>query len=101
MLADFHNVEAAEPGLGRGLHEQQGEVRHDPRGVLAGFQHLQTSQDAGYLNEDFASATFNEGLEAVATGKAAQYPMITFGIPAISRCRAGQRRRRRLLRHAG
>ena len=42
----------------------------------AGFQHMQEVKDAGYFNKDYASATLNDGLKAVATGKAAQYPQL-------------------------
>ena len=52
--------------------------------ALEGFEHLQELNELGLLNEDFASDLFTDGLTAVATGEAAHYPMITFGIPAIS-----------------
>ena len=32
VLADYHNVEAANPGWAEAVHEQRGEVRHDARG---------------------------------------------------------------------
>ena len=44
--------------------------------ALAGFQHIQQIKDAGYLNKDFASAKLNDGIKAVATGTAAQYPQL-------------------------
>jgi raffinose/stachyose/melibiose transport system substrate-binding protein len=83
VLADYHNVEAAHPGWAEEYTNNEAKYATTPE-AEAGFQHLQDVQDAGYLNEDYASAKFTEGLEAVATGKAAQYPMITFGIPAIT-----------------
>jgi raffinose/stachyose/melibiose transport system substrate-binding protein len=51
--------------------------------ALAGFQHLEDVHEAGYLNKDFASAKYEEGLSAVATGKAAHYPMLTVAIPPM------------------
>ena len=44
--------------------------------ALAGFQHIQEVQDAGYFNKDFASAKLNDGIKAVATGTAAHYPQL-------------------------
>jgi raffinose/stachyose/melibiose transport system substrate-binding protein len=52
--------------------------------ALAGFQHLEQLKKAGYWNSDYASAKYNEGLAAVATGKAGHYPMITFAVPALT-----------------
>ena len=69
--------------------------------ALQGFENQQDVFEAGYLNEDFASATFDDGVKAVATGKAAHYPMLTFAISAINAELPGQRRRRRLLRPPG
>ena len=82
VLADFHNVAAANPDFAEEYTANQAKFATTPEAV-AGFQHLQDVYEAGYLNEDFASAKFTDGLAAVATGKAAHYPMITFGIPAI------------------
>ena len=39
---------------------------------------------AGYLNEDFAAAKFDDGLRMVATGEGAHYPMLTFAIGGIA-----------------
>ena len=82
MLADYHNVAGGEPELRREVHEQPGEVRHHA-GPRRASSTCRSVHEAGYLNEDFASAKFTDGLTAVATGKAAHYPMITFGVPAI------------------
>ncbi len=49
----------------------------------AGFEHLEQLQEAGYLNEDFASATYEDGLTALLNGEAAHYPMLTFALPAM------------------
>lgn len=83
VLADYHNVQTAVPNFAEDYTSNKAKYASTPA-ALAGFQHLEDVQKAGYLNEDFASAKFQEGLAAVATGKAGHYPMITFGIPAIS-----------------
>ena len=66
--------------------------------ALAGFQHIQEVNDAGYFNKDFASAKLNDGVKAVATGKAAQYPQLGGYCGQHRERRSGQVERRRLLR---
>lgn len=83
VLADYHNVQAANPTFADDYTNNKAKFATTPE-ALAGFERLQELSKAGYLNEDFASAKFTDGLAAVATGTAAHYPMITFGIPAIS-----------------
>ena len=82
VLADYHNVAVANPDFAEEYTANQAKFASTPEAV-AGFEHLQQLNEAGLLNEDFASATFTDGLAAIANGEAAHYPMITFGIPAI------------------
>lgn len=82
VLADYHNVQAANPTFAEDYTNNEAKFATTPE-AEEGFQHLQDVAEADYLNSDFASAKFTDGLAAVATGKAAHYPMITFGIPAI------------------
>ena len=82
VLADYHNVETANPGWAEQYTNNEAKFATTPE-AEEGFQHLQDVQEAGFLNEDYASAKYVDGLDAVATGKAAHYPMITFGIPGI------------------
>ena len=53
------------PDFAERLHRQQGQVRHDPGGD-EGFEHGEEVFKAGYLNEDFAAATFDDGVRMVA-----------------------------------
>ena len=46
-------------------------------------QSCRTSTTAGFLNEDFASAKLDDGLKAIATGTAANYPMLGFAQATI------------------
>ncbi|GGN59560.1 hypothetical protein GCM10010112_14730 [Actinoplanes lobatus] len=82
VLADFHNVSAAQPDFAGKYTNNQAKFATTPQ-ALAGFQHLEELKKAGYWNDDYASAKYNEGLNAVAVGKAGHYPMITFGVPAL------------------
>ena len=83
VLANNHNVTVADPNFAEDYTANKAKFSTTPA-ALAGFEHLQELNEAGLLNEDYASDLFTDGLTAVATGEAAHYPMITFGIPAIS-----------------
>ena len=74
VLADFYNVQAAVPDFRRRLHRQQGEVRHDAGGDDAASSTSEEVFKAGYLNEDFGAATFDDGLRMVATGEGGALP---------------------------
>ena len=56
----------------------------DTPAALAGFQHLQEGFDKGWYQKDFGAASFDDGLNALATGKFAQYPMLTFALGTIA-----------------
>jgi raffinose/stachyose/melibiose transport system substrate-binding protein len=83
VLADFHNVAAAEPSFAEDYTANKAKFATTPA-ALAGFEHLQEVNEKGYLTEDFASAKLNDGLTAVANGDAAHYPMITFATNALA-----------------
>jgi raffinose/stachyose/melibiose transport system substrate-binding protein len=83
VLANHHNVQAANPGFAEDYTSNEAKFATTPE-ALAGFQRLQELNEAGYLNEDYASDLFTDGLTAVATGEAAHYPMITFGVSGIA-----------------
>ncbi|WP_049575834.1 ABC transporter substrate-binding protein [Streptomyces sp. SBT349] len=82
VLADFHNVEAEEPGFAERYTANDAKYATTPA-ALRGFQHLQDTHDAGYLNEDFASATYEDGLRMIGEGEGAHYPMLTNAITPV------------------
>ncbi|GAB3400436.1 ABC transporter substrate-binding protein [Flindersiella endophytica] len=79
VLADYHNVAAADPSFASDYTANKAKYATTPA-ALAGFQHLEDVFKSGYLNQDFASAKYEDGLTAVATGKAAHYPMLTVAV---------------------
>ncbi|GIH02997.1 hypothetical protein Rhe02_10640 [Rhizocola hellebori] len=83
VLADFHNVSAAQPGWAGRYTANQAKYATTPA-AMRGFQHLQEVHDADYLNKDFASLKFEQGLKALADGKGAHYPMLTFAVGTIA-----------------
>lgn len=82
VLADFYNVLAAEPNFAADYTANKAKYATTPA-AAAGFQHLEDVFKAGYLNEDFGAATFDDGVRMVATGEAAHYPMLTFALGNI------------------
>ncbi len=82
VLADFYNVQAAVPTFAADYTANKAKYATTPA-AMAGFQHLEDVYKAGYLNEDFGVAKFDDGVRMVATGEAAHYPMLTFALGNI------------------
>lgn len=82
VLADYHNVAVENPTFADDYTNNQAKYATTPA-ALRGFQYLQDVNEAGYLNENYPSATFADGVAAVATGEAGHYPMLTFAANAI------------------
>ncbi|WP_127792065.1 ABC transporter substrate-binding protein [Agromyces sp. LHK192] len=76
VLGDFNNVTAASPDWAE--QYTNNEVSYSEEPAFAGFEHLQEVFDKSLMNEDFASATYADGVTMVATGEGAQYPILTF-----------------------
>lgn len=75
VLADFANVAAQDPDWSKQYTANKRKYADQP--ALQGFQNQQQVAELGLFNKDFASATFQDGVKAVATGTAANYPMLT------------------------
>ncbi len=82
VLGDFYNVQAAEPTFAVDYTANKAKYATSTA-AAAGFQHLEDVFKAGYLNEDFGAAKFDDGVRMVATGEAAHYPMLTFALGNI------------------
>jgi len=76
VLGDFNNVLAEDPEWAEEYTNNEAKYVDEP--AFAGFEHLQEAFEKNLYNEDFASATYNDGVTMVATGAGAQYPMLTF-----------------------
>lgn len=83
VLADYFNVQAAEPDFAERYTNNEAKYA-ESEAALRGFQYLQDVFEAGYMNEDFGAAKFTDGMGMVATGTAAHYPMLTFGIGNVA-----------------
>ena len=109
VLADYCNVQAAIPDFAEKYTTNQIKYATTPA-ALAGFKRLEEGFQKGWWQPDFGSATFDDGLNMLATGKIAQYPMLTFALSTIAGepprqhpghrlLRAARRRRGQALRH--
>lgn len=89
VLADYYNVQAQVPDFAEKYTANEAKYATTPA-ALEGFERLQQTYEAGYFNEDFGAADYNDGLRMVATGKAAHYPMLTFAVGAFQQNHADQ-----------
>jgi raffinose/stachyose/melibiose transport system substrate-binding protein len=83
MLADYHNVASVDPGFAERYTANKAKYATTPA-ALKGFQRQEDVLKAGYLNKDFATAKFDDGLRMVAKGEGAHYPMLTFAIGGMA-----------------
>ncbi|MBP1861768.1 ABC transporter substrate-binding protein [Rhizobium herbae] len=82
VLADYYNLQAAVPNFAEDYTDNKAKYASTPA-AMKGFEHLKEVHDAGFFNEDFGAASYDDGLRMVATGEAAHYPMLTFAIGAL------------------
>lgn len=82
VLADFYNVQAEVPSFAADYTANKAKYATTPA-AMRGFQYLEDVFKAGYMNEDFGAAKFDDGVRMVATGEAAHYPMLTFALGNI------------------
>ncbi|WP_350348076.1 extracellular solute-binding protein [Agromyces sp. G08B096] len=76
VLGDFFNVLAENPDWAEEYTANEAKYVDQP--ALAGFEHGQEVFEKGLANEDFASATYDDGVRMIAQGEGAHYPILTF-----------------------
>lgn len=81
VLADFGNVAAQDPKWAEKYTAGQAKYADQPG--LQAFANQQETFKDGYYNKNFASATYDDGVKAVATGAAAHYPMLTNALGTV------------------
>jgi raffinose/stachyose/melibiose transport system substrate-binding protein len=82
VLADNYNVAQAYPTFAQDYTNNVAKYADLPE-AREGFAHLQEGFESGWYQQDFATTTFEQGLEMLANGEAAQYPMLTQVVPVI------------------
>jgi raffinose/stachyose/melibiose transport system substrate-binding protein len=83
VLADYYNVQAANPNFAEEYTANQAKYATTPA-AMAGFEHLQEGFDKGWWQQDYATTKFEQGLKLLADGECAQYPMLTFALSTIA-----------------
>lgn len=83
VLADNCNVQAAMPDWAEKYTANEAKYATTPA-ALNGFKRLEEGFEKGWFQEDFGAATFDDGLNMLAEGEIAQYPMLTFAVGTIA-----------------
>ncbi len=83
VLADYYNVEKADPGFAEKYTANQAHYADTPA-AQAGFKHLKEAFDKGWYQKDFGADKFDKGQELLATAKCAHYPMLTFAVGTMA-----------------
>ncbi len=83
VLADYYNVQAAVPDFATQYTGNKLTTAGTPA-ALAGFQHLQEGYDKGWWQQDYGSATFDDGMNMLSAGEIAQYPMLSFALGTMA-----------------
>src|SRR5215211_4035070 len=76
VLADNYNVAQANPNWAEDYTNNKAKFATTPE-ATAGFEHLQEGFEKGWYQPDFETALFEQGLQMLANGEVAQYPMLT------------------------
>jgi raffinose/stachyose/melibiose transport system substrate-binding protein len=79
VLADFYNVQLANPNFAKDYTANKVKYATDPAAVK-GFQKLAEVQAKGYVNSNYGSAAMVQGMKMLASGKGAQFPLLTFPV---------------------
>lgn len=79
FLGDFYNVLQAVPTFPEDFTTNKAKFASTPA-AIKGFEHQAEVFKAGYLNEDFGSASYDDGLRMVSSGEGVHYPMLTFAL---------------------
>jgi raffinose/stachyose/melibiose transport system substrate-binding protein len=82
VLGDFANVSAQDPEWADQYTANKRSYSSQP--AVQSFLNQQEVAGKNLYNKNFASALYDDGVKAVATGTAAHYPMLTSAISAIN-----------------
>ncbi|MET0859864.1 MAG: ABC transporter substrate-binding protein [Microbacterium sp.] len=83
VLGDFANVSAVNPDWAEEYTANDPSAKYVEEPALAGFTHGAEVFEKGLLNEDFASMTNAQAMNALAEGTGAQYPMLSATISQV------------------
>jgi len=82
VLGDYHNVAVANPNFATDYTANKVKYATDPAAVK-GFDKTAEAKARGWLNKSAGSTTFDQGMKLLASGKAGQYPLLTFPVATL------------------
>ena len=82
VLADYYNVQAVSPKFADDYTANKAKYATDAA-AFRSFEKLEEIAKKGYMNKDFLATSYDAGLKMLAEGKGAQYPMLSFAVPAL------------------
>jgi len=83
VLADYCNVQQANSNFAADYTANKAKYASTP-GAMAGFNYLQEGFEKDWYQKDFATTKFEQGLNMLADGEFAQYPMLSFALGTIA-----------------
>ncbi len=89
VLGDYHNVAVANPNFAKDYTANKVKYATDPAAVK-GFEKSAEPKQKGWLNSSAGSTTFDQGMKLLASGKAAQYPLLTFPVGTLPAAQAAK-----------
>jgi raffinose/stachyose/melibiose transport system substrate-binding protein len=82
VLADFYSLSQAEPTFAEDYTANEAKYATTPA-AMASFGYLQEGFENDWWQEDYATTSFEPGLQLLVEGVGAQYPMLTFALSTI------------------
>jgi raffinose/stachyose/melibiose transport system substrate-binding protein len=83
VLGDFANINKQDPDWANNYTYNKGDAKYVNQPAFEGFQHTAEITADGLVNKDYASMTNAQAMDALASGKAAQYPMLTSSMATV------------------
>ncbi|MFC0025373.1 ABC transporter substrate-binding protein [Neobacillus cucumis] len=84
VVADYHNVIADDPTFAEDFSVNKAKFSTTPA-ALRSFEKLSEVYQRGFLNKDFQTATYKEGMKMLIDGTGVQYPMLSSIIMGIAK----------------
>ncbi len=82
ILADYYNVEQAEPEFAESYTNNEAKYATTPA-ALTSFERLAEGAEKDWYQEDYLSTTHADGLGMLARGEVGHYPMLSVVVPTI------------------
>lgn len=82
VLADYHNIAAANPDFADQYTANEVGFAEDPT-AFKSFEHVEQITQGGLVNDDYVSTTLEQALTYLATGEGTHYPFFASGVSEI------------------